>query len=70
MDISKFVFQCFSLSDFKSVFDNIRQYPYPQRKQGIMNLLKCFFSITSDQLLNFIITNNAFNPFNSISNYL
>jgi hypothetical protein len=32
MDVSEFVFQCFSLSDSRSVFDNIRQYPYPQRK--------------------------------------
>jgi hypothetical protein len=67
MDISKSVFQCFSSSDSSSVFDNIRQYLYPQIKQGIMNLFKSFLFITSNQLFNFIVTNDALKPFNSIS---
>lgn len=65
--IFEFVFQCFSLSDSIYVFDNKRQYLYPQRKQAIMNPFKSFLSIPSDQLFNVIIANNALKPFNSIS---
>jgi hypothetical protein len=65
--IFEFVFQCFSLSNSIYVFDNKRQYLYPQRKQAIMNPFKSFLSLSSDQLFNVIIANNALKPFNSIS---
>jgi hypothetical protein len=64
----------------RNSFSNIFPYPIPdpystifdsiisaKKKQGTMNVLKSFLSITSDQLFNFIITNNALTPFNSIS---
>ena len=64
MDTSEFVFNVFLYpipDPYSTTSDSIRI------KQDIRNLLKSFLSITSKQLFNFIITNNAWNLFNTIS---
>jgi hypothetical protein len=70
MDVSKFIFQYFSLSGCRSVLNkNMEHLTFIciREEQGIMNLFKSFLSITSDKLFNFNITNDALKLFSSIS---
>ena len=51
MDVSEFIFEYFSLSNSKSIFSKNMKYPtfiYIHKGQGIINLLKSFVSMTSD----------------------